>query len=360
MTIQSIESVTVRTVRVPINPPHRTASGVVAQSPLVLVDVRCSDGLIGHAIVFTYTPIALKPVAELISGLAEIIVGEPLNPGTLNQMLLARTRLIGSQGLIGMAIAGIDMALWDAMAKHQQLPLAQLLGAAFKPVKAYGGTGYDGELETARQAEQWVKNGFTGVKAKIGYPTVAEDLRVIRAMRQAVGPDVDLMVDYNQSLSPTDAVTRLTVLDGEGLLWIEEPVLAHDYMNTAKIKDALQTPIQSGENWWGPTDMQLALQADASDYVMPDVMKIGGITGWIKAVSLAEAAGKQVSSHLWPEVSAQLLCVGTTTHRLEYVDWWNEILAVSLEVENGLCVLDPDVAGSGVTWNEAQVEQYRV
>ena len=259
-----------------------------------------------------------------------------------------------------MAMAGIDMALWDALAKHQSMPLYRLLGADPVPVRAYGGTGYDGELETARQAEAWVEQGFAGVKAKIGYPTVAEDLKVIKAMRQAVGNEVELMVDYNQSLQPVDAIERLRVIDEEGLLWIEEPVLAHDYFNSARVKDAIKTPIQSGENWWGPADMTAALAADASDFVMPDVMKIGGITGWLKATSLAEAAAKQVSSHLWPEVSAQLLAVGSTSHRLEYVDWWSDILAEPLLVENGLTVLSDDAVGSGVSWNASNVEAYRV
>lgn len=359
MTIAQIQFVSVKTVLVPITPAHRTASGVVDKSPLVLIDVHCSDGLVGHAIVFTYTPVALKPVAELITGFSNLIINQPLNPGTLNQLLLQRTRLIGAQGLVGMAIAGIDMALWDALAKNQCLSLSQLLGGTNRSVKAYGGTGFDGELETARQAEQWAKRGYSGVKAKIGYPTVAEDLKVVRAMRAAVGPDIDLMVDYNQSLSTTDAIARLSMMDDEGLLWIEEPVLAHDYVNTAKVKDAIRTPIQSGENWWGPTDMQHALNADASDYVMPDVMKIGGISGWMKAVSLAEAAGKEVSSHLWPEVSAHLLAVGSTSHRLEYVDWWNEILQEPLLIEHGLSVINPDCYGSGVSWNMSKVQQYQ-
>ena len=360
MTLPAIDYISIETVLVPVNPPHRTASGVVEKSPLVLIDIGCEGGLVGHSVVFTYTPIALKPVAKLIAGFEDLLTGNELNPAALNQMLLKRMRLIGSQGLVGMAIAGIDMALWDALARHQNLPLCQLLGSEPQAIKAYGGTGYDGELDTARQAEAWVKKGFTGVKAKIGYPTVAEDLRVIRAMRAAVGPDVDLMVDYNQSLLPTEAISRLSQLDDEDLLWIEEPIRAHDYINTARIKNTIRTPIQSGENWWGPEDMQLALQADASDYVMPDVMKIGGVTGWQKAVHLAEGAGKQVSSHLWPEVSAHVLSIGSTSHRLEYVDWWNPILAEPLVIENGRCAIDLNTVGSGVAWNETAVQRYRV
>lgn len=314
----------------------------------------------GHSIVFTYMPAALKPTGDLLAGLQDVVVGQPLAPRAVNDMLLARTRLIGAQGLVGMALAGIDMALWDALSRHQSLPLYRLLGGQACPVMAYGGTGYDGELETAKQAESWVNKGYRGVKAKIGYATVAEDLKVVRAMRQAVGPDVDLMVDYNQSLTAVEAIDRFRVLDDEGLLWVEEPVLAHDYANTARVKDAIDTPVQSGENWWGPADMNLALAADASDFVMPDVMKIGGVTGWMKAVALAEVAGKKVSSHLWPELSAQLLAVGATSHRLEYVDWWADILAEPLVVERGMTVLNEDGVGSGVSWNADNVAKYRV
>jgi len=354
-----VRDIAVTTVLVPIDPPHRTASGVVPASPLVLVDIHCSGGLVGHAIVFTYTPAALKPVADLLLNLKPLIVDKPLAPSAVNAELNARCRLIGTQGLIGMAIAGIDMALWDALARHQALPLHRLLGGKIRDVVPYGGTGFDGETGTADQAEQWAKKGYRGVKAKIGYASVEEDRRVIRAMRAAVGEDVALMVDYNQSLDVVQAMARVQSLDEEGLTWVEEPVLAHDYQNSARVKDAARTPIQSGENWWGPLDMQHALDADASDYVMPDVMKIGGVTGWLAAVALANSRGKLVSSHLWPEVSAQLLAVGTQSHWLEYVDWWAPIVKSPLCVEKGLVVFDDSMVGSGVEWNASAVDTYR-
>lgn len=129
-------------------------------------------------------------------------------------------------------------------------------------------------------AEEWAKRGFMGIKAKIGYPTVQEDLTVIRAMRSAVGGSMSIMVDYNQCLTPVEALQRLRVLDDEGLTWVEEPTLAHDYAGHALIAREARTPIQCGENWWGCMDMQHAIDAQASDYMMPDVMKIGGVTGW--------------------------------------------------------------------------------
>jgi mandelate racemase len=165
------------------------------------------------------------------------------------------------------------------------------------------------------------------------------------------------MVDYNQCLTPADAVVRLRVLEEEGLTWIEEPTLAHDYAGHARIAREIRTPIQCGENWWGTLDMQHALDAAASDFVMPDVMKIGGVTGWLRAAALAHGRGIPMSNHLWPEISAQLLCCTPTAHWLEYADWWNVVVAEPLQVENGMARV-ADAAGSGVAWDEHAVARF--
>jgi len=353
----TIKELRVRALRVPLADPHRTASGTVAESPLVLTDAITSEGVAGHSIIFTYTPAALSATADLIRNLQPLVAGEPLAPAAIEQKLAARFRLLGTQGLVGMALAGIDMALWDALARTQNVPLFRLLGGAEKPLPAYGAVGYDGAAGSARVAEQWARRGFRGVKAKIGYPTVQEDLEVIRAMRKAVGNQVAIMVDYNQSLSPADAINRLHTLDDEGLTWIEEPTLAHDYEGHAWIAREIRTPIQCGENWWGTLDLRHAIDGHASDFIMLDVMKIGGVTGWMRASSLAAAHSLRVSSHLWPEVSAHLLAVSPTVHWLEYADWWNAILKQPLQVEDGMAI--PDTApGSGIEWNEEAIVRF--
>src|SRR5262245_30689611 len=302
-----ISELRVRAVRVPMDPPHRTASGVVSESPLVLIDAVTDQGVAGHGITFTYTAAALKPVAEFVRNVEPLVKGEPLAPAEMEGKLSRRFRLLGTQGLVGMALAGIDMALWDALARSQGLPLVRLLGGVPKPIQAYGAVGYDGVAESAATAEAWAKRGFRGVKAKIGYPTVAEDLEVVRAIRGAVGDKVAIMVDYNQSLTPPEAIERIRQLEKEGLDWVEEPVLANDFQGHAAVARAIRTPIQCGENWWGPMELRHAVEARASDYVMLDVMKIGGVTGWMRAASIAAAHGLPVSSHLWTELSTQLL-----------------------------------------------------
>lgn len=339
--------------------PHRTASGTISESPLVLTDAITEEGILGHSVVFAYTSAALKPTAELIQNLEPLIKGEALAPAEIEQKLAARFRLLGTQGLVGMALAAIDMALWDALARCHNTSIVRLLGGTEKAIPAYGAVGYDGPEGSAAVAEDWARRGFTGVKAKIGYPTVQEDIAVVRAMRKAVGDAVAIMVDYNQSLTPTAAVQRMRVLDAEGLTWVEEPTLAHDYVGHAMIAREAKTPVQCGENWWGTLDMQHAIDAQASDLMMADVMKIGGVTGWLRAAALAQARGIRLSNHLWPEISARLLCVTPTAHWLEYADWWNPIMSEPLHIDNGMTVVGSS-AGTGVDWNDDAVERFAV
>ena len=357
--MSTIRGLRVRAVRVPMAEPHRTAGGVVSESPLVLTDVFGDDGSVGQSIVFAYTAIALKPIADLIRNLEDLVKGEPLAPVEVEQKLSKRFRLLGTQGLVGIALAAIDMALWDALARRLGTSLVELLGGVARPIPAYGAVGFDGPVRSAEVAARWVERGFKGVKAKIGYPTVEEDLAVIRAIRRAVGDEVAIMVDYNQCLTPAEAVRRLRVLDHEGLTWVEEPTLAHDFAGLAEVAREAQTPIQAGENWWGSLDFRHAVAARSSDFVMPDLMKVGGVTGWLRASAIAQAENIPLSNHLWPEISAQLLCATPTAHWLEYADWWNPILAEPLRIEGGMAIVEGTI-GSGLAWNEAAVGRYAI
>jgi mandelate racemase len=197
----TIRGLRVRTVDVPMSHPHRTAGGTITSSPLVLTDLLTDQGVVGSSYVFCYTAVALRPTALLLRGLEPLLVGEPVAPLELERLLAGRFRLLGAQGLAGMALAAIDMAAWDALARAHGLPLVRLLGAEPRPVRMYGSVGYDGADGSAREAAAWAERGVTGVKAKIGYPDVREDVAVIRAIRRAAGDEMALMVDYN-SRSP--------------------------------------------------------------------------------------------------------------------------------------------------------------
>jgi mandelate racemase len=360
MSAPTIQSMNVRALRLPMPRPHRTAGGDIVESPLVLLDVESSDGVVGHAYVFTYSVAALVPTAKLVENLAPLVVGQVLAPEAVDRLLTSRHRLLGPQGLTGMAAALIDMALWDTLARTESKSLVRMLGAKARPLPAYGGIGYDGANESAKQAAEWVETGLRAVKPKIGYPTLGEDLAVLRAIRSAVGPDVAVMADYNQCLDPAEARLRLRALDEEGLSWIEEPITAHDFLGMSRLCQEVRTPIQAGENWWGPNDFATAIALNASDHLMPDVMKVGGVTGWMRVAGMASAKGLPVSNHLFPEVSAQLLCATPTAFRLEYAEWWNRLIKKPLVVKDGMALVDDQTPGSGVEWNEAVVSEFLV
>jgi mandelate racemase len=181
----------------------------------------------------------------------------------------------------------------------------------------------------------------------------------VHAVRSRVPADIALMVDYNQALTVQDAIRRGRALDGEGVYWIEEPIRHDDFAGCAEIARALATPVQIGENFSLVHDMERALAAQSCDYMMPDLERIGGVTGWRRAAGLAASRGVKLSSHLYPEVSAHLLTVTPTAHWLEYVDWANAILEEPLLIVDGSAVVSSR-PGNGLAWDDTAVRKYRM
>jgi mandelate racemase len=356
-----IRSVQARPVVVPIKRPLRTSSGVVTQAPLLLIDLQSEEGITGRSYLFGYQPFTLKPLRNLVMALADQVIGDRVAPFDVDRKLRSNAALIGPYHLLGMAVAGLDVACWDALAVGQSLPLAEILGGSTTHVPAYNsnGLGIMPAEEAAEEAVQLVAEGFSAIKIRLGRATAAEDLAAVRVVRSRVSSHVLLMADFNHSLSVTEAIHRGRLLDGEGLVWIEEPVRADDFAGCARVAAELKTPVQIGENFTSVFQMQEALNLHASDFVMPDLQRIGGVTGWIQAAALAHAAGCEMSSHLFPEVSAHLLSVTPTCHWLEYVDWASPVLEQPLEVRDGKALV-PSRPGSGIVWNEQAVERFQV
>jgi mandelate racemase len=354
-----IREIQARSVVAPLDPPVRTASGHVTQAPLLLIDLTTDQGVVGRSYLFGYHAFTLAPLHELVVALGEAVKGDALVPLEIETKLRARMTLFGSRGLQGLAVSGIDMAAWDAVAVAAGLPLATLLGGRPRPITAYNSLGMIPPGEAANAAAKTAAAGFKAMKVKIGWPTLAEDLAVIRAARKHLGEDAALMVDFNQSLARPEAIRRGRVLDGEGVSWIEEPVRADDYRGAAEVAAQVATPVQIGENFNGTHEMELALSLQASDLVMPDPQQIGGVTGWLRAAALAQAAGVPCSSHIFIEVSAHLLTVTPTCHYIEYLDVASPILAEPLRPVDG-AIQAPARPGIGLAWNESAVQRYRV
>jgi len=356
-----IRSIQARPVIVPLKRPLRTSSGAVAQAPLLLIDLHAEEGVTGRSYLFGYQPFTLKPLHDLVMAFAEMITGDRVAPFDVDRKLRSKAALLGPYNLLGMALAGLDAACWDTLAVGQGLPLAELLGGSTATVPAYNsnGLGIMPPDEAANEATQLVAEGFGAIKIRLGRTSAAEDLAAVRAVRSRIPSDVLLMADFNQALSVSEAIHRGRLLDGEGLVWIEEPVRADDLAGCARVAAELKTPVQIGENFSGVYQMLEALNLHASDFVMPDLQRIGGVSGWMRAAALAQAAGCEMSSHLFPEVSAHVLAVTPTCHWLEYVDWASPVLEQPLEVRDGKALV-PNRPGSGLVWNEQAVERFRV
>lgn len=357
----TIRRLSVRAVEVPMQRPLVTSGGTVKIAPLVLIDLEVDQGITGRSYSFAYTSAALGGLARVTQDLGALLVGETLAPLALEAKLRASLRLLGVQGLTGMALAGLDMAAWDALAKAAGQPLVRLLGAAPRPLPAYNskGLGIIGAAAAAREAEELLAEGFSAIKLRLGYPSLAQDLEVAAAVRKAIGSEPLIMSDYNQSLSVSEAEQRARGLGDAGLLWIEEPVRHDDYAGHARVRAASAIAIQTGENCWGPTEIGKALAAGASDLIMLDAVKVGGVSGWLRAAALAQDAGVPVSSHLFPEVSAHLLCATPGAHWLEFVDWASPILAEPCKISDG-SLAPSETPGIGVAWDEDAVSRYAV
>ncbi|HJV56546.1 MAG TPA: enolase C-terminal domain-like protein [Methylomirabilota bacterium] len=357
----SLRALRARPVLVPIRRPPVSASGAIPKAALVLFDLETDEGVTGRSYVFGFAPWTLASIAGCAQGLFEMIKGDPLAPFDLEAKLRRQLTLLDPNGLVGLALAGLDMAAWDALAQARGVPLVTLLGGAPRAIPAYNSTGLwiQPVATLADEAEALLGEGFSAVKLRLGRGDLAQDLAAVRAVKQRIGDRATLMCDFNQRLTVSEALRYARALDGEGLHWIEEPVRHDDYEGYARIAAEAATPIQTGENLVDTFDMARAIALRSLDFVMPDVQRIGGVTGWLRAAALAHAHGIEMSSHLFPEFSVHLLGVTPTCHWLEYMDWAAPVLQEPLGVKDGVARI-PDRPGAGIRWDEAAVARYAV
>jgi mandelate racemase len=353
-----IRSVKARAIDAPISRPVKNAFGVIRSAPLVLIDIVTDRGLTGRSYIFAYTKLTLKPLVRLIEDLGGELAGKPIAPFDLMAQMDAKFRLLGWQGLVGMAVSGLDMAFWDALGQAAGQPLATLLGGSPRPIRAYDSYGAVDPVADARDLQRSLDQGFRGIKIKGGDGDLANDERVVSALRELIGPDIALMLDFNQSLDPSEATRRIDRLAAYDLHWIEEPVAAENLQGHARVRATSPISIQSGENWWFPRGFAEAIAAGASDFIMPDLMKVGGVTGWLRVAGQAEAASMPMSSHLFAEASSHVLAVTPTAHWIEYLDLARAVLAEPVEIVDG--TITARGLGLGLSWDEAAVTKYLV
>jgi mandelate racemase len=358
----TLDKVVVRVVQIPMRRPIVAKLGEFRHFPYVLTDVYTREGVIGRSYLEPYRATATKSIVALIEDMAEQQCGKSVAPFDRFEEAMRSLHLLGRQGVTLIATAALDMAIWDAMAKAMGLPLVVLLGGTVGPVRAYNTNGlWLIPIERlADEASALVAEGdFRALKIRLGRDNIKDDVKAIAEVRRAAGDDIILMSDFNQGLTFSAALRRLHQLDDQGLEWFEEPIVFDDFAGSARLANELKTPLQIGENIYGPRHFLQAVAAGAADCYMPDLERIGGVTGWLRSAAIAGAAGLPMSTHLYPEFSAHLMRVTETADWLEWRDWANPFLAEPFEVR-GSAIHIPDRPGAGLEWDEAAVKRFAI
>ena len=358
-----LEKINIRAVNVPLNKPVIAHLGTFEKWPFLCLDAHTNKGLIGKSYIGPYLVDQLPVIAKCIEALSKPFLNQEIKPYNFFEEGFKKISLLGYQGISIYALAALDIAFWDVYAKAANMPLACLLGSDLKPVKAYNSRGLWliplNEIE--KETNDLLENGsFNAVKVRIGRNKLKDDIYVIEKIRKIGGENLVIMSDFNQCYDYDTALKRMNELDDIGLYWFEEPINYRNFNDCAKLSSRIKTPISIGENFHGPYDLVNSIKANASTYIMPDLMRIGGVSGWLKSASIAEAYNLKFSTHLFPEVSAHLMNLTPTAHWLEWVDWANPILQdTGFRVENGKYYI-PDIPGTGVEWNDTNIEKYKV
>jgi mandelate racemase len=353
----TLRSVAARPVLLKLERPIVARIATITDWPLILIDLHTEEGIVGRSYLEPYVPKSMRYLVPALHDLGQLLNGRAIAPIEIYEASRKSLHFVGYQGLSMIAVAGLDMAVWDALAKAADLPLCVLLGGTAGPVPAYNSNGLwlREPADVANEAmELREEGGFKGLKLRLGRDRPSDDVATIEAVREAVGEDMKLMVDFNQGLHFGEALERCHAIDDLGLAWIEEPIVYDNLEGYSRLTAELRTPIQIGENFYGPRDLYNALQKQACDYVMPDFMRIGGITGWLRAAPIAAAAGIPISTHLYPEVAAHVMRVTETAHWLEWQNWADPILQSPYEIKDSELHI-PNSPGVGLEWNEEAV-----
>jgi mandelate racemase len=361
------QSLTIRSIKatpvvLKLKRPVVARIATITDWPVILIDLHTEEGVVGHSYLEPYTTKTMKYLVPALHDLGEMFKGRKLVPLELYDLARKSLHFVGYQGQSTIAVSGLDMAAWDALGKAAGLPLCVLLGGSVGPVRAYNSNGLwlqEPRIVAEQAIELRDEGGFTGLKLRLGRDKLRDDIETVSAVRKSVGDDMHLMIDFNQGLDLGEALQRCHAIDDLGLDWIEEPIVYDNLEGYVQLAAELKTPIQIGENFYGPRDLHKALQSKACDFVMPDFMRIGGVTGWLKSAAIAGAAGIPMSTHLYPEVAAHVMRVTETAHWLEWQDWADPVLKKPYVIKDSLLHV-PDVPGIGLEWNEEAVAANRV
>lgn len=358
-TPDAINTITLSSIRLPLEVPISDAKVFTGrQKPMTEVamlfaEITTTEGNSG--IGFSYSKRGGGPAQYAhAKEIAEAALGEdPNDIAKLYTKLLWAGASVGRSGLATQALAAIDVALYDLKSKRAGLPLAKFLGSHRDSVRTYNTSG--GFLnasidEVKERASKSLEDGIGGIKIKVGLPDSAEDLRRVSAVREHIGV-APLMVDANQQWDRATALRMGRTLDELGLVWIEEPLDAYDVEGHARLTRTLDTPIATGEMLSSVAEHRALIDARACDIVQPDAPRVGGITQFMRLLTLADEAGLDIAPHFAMEIHLHLAACYPRETWVEHFDWLDPLFNERLETKEGRMIV-PDRPGLGITLSD--------
>jgi L-alanine-DL-glutamate epimerase-like enolase superfamily enzyme len=334
--------------------------------PVVMLRLRTDNGIEGIAVTF-YGANMTGSLHVAVEELAALTIGEdPLRIEAIIAKLVNGTGdSCGPGGIFTLALSAIDIALWDIKGKALEQPLWKLLGGHGDRVPTYASGAIRRGLnddQAQRAARTLVDKGFTSMKTQMalpGNPSIADEIRRVQVVREAIGPDIELMCDINQRWRPEQAIDIGHRVEDVGLFWLEDVTTHDDYQGLARVTAALKTPIAGGEYVWGIAPFRQMLEARSVDIVMVDILRAGGVTPWMKIAGMAEAFNLPIVSHVMPEILVHLIAACPNGLTVEYMPWMLQLYKETPAIENGKLVL-PMTPGLGLVFDEKVIAGFRV
>ena len=350
-------------VDVPLDKPLKTAIHDIRSVGCVLVRLETDQGLVGESYIFTINAVRLNVFDEAIKSFAHQVEGkDPHYVEAIWQAIWSEINPIGHKGITISAMTAIDTACWDLVGKAAEKPLHHIFGACRDRIWTYASGGlwlHQNIDELQAEAQSFLDQGFRSMKIRVGKPDPKEDLERVRAVRETVSPDIQLMVDANQSFKPKQAVKLARMLEECDLYWFEEPVPAYDLEGHAEVRSRLDMNIASGETEYTKHGMKAMIEAGACDILMPDLQRIGGLSEMRRVTALAEAYNMPISTHIFTEHSLSIAGSATNCISVEHMPWYAPLFKEQMEIREGYLEI-PNRVGCGFTFSEEAIARYRL
>jgi L-alanine-DL-glutamate epimerase-like enolase superfamily enzyme len=359
-----ITDIRLAAAKLPLSKPLRTAIHDIRTVCCLLLTLDTDSGLLGEGYGFAFDMERLHSTIRFIESLRSLVLGR--DPHDVEAMWTDLFRAFNFHGQAGVAILAanaVDVACWDIVGKAAGRPLYKLFGAHRDrvPVYASGGLWLSSNLqELALEAREFLSQGFRAMKLRLGSARWQEDVARVEAVRDAIGPEVALMVDANQGLDPTRAIRLGRALERFDLVWFEEPLPTWDDAGNAELARALDVPIASGETEYTRYGIRRMAEARAADIFMPDLQRMGGYTEMRKAVHYLAANDLRVAPHIFTEHSLHVVASAANGIYAEHMPWFAPLFREQMHLDAEGMVALPDRPGIGFTFNWDAIERHRV